>query len=428
MARKKNPNFRQMWIHAGGAGTASALVDIAEAVVQAGIVPSPRQVAVNFNGFPETISGQPDEVRRDLASAKDNEFFAGNINIAAQGNQPRVTVGYNFGNGQVNMNVDHADQHAVGRLRELVQRYLPDSSVASPAPDTTPSRFRKGVQVDNYRLIYRLGRGHSGEVWAADVVSPPQNVKLSPETRVALKLYFPHILGEHSQSLRIQREFSVAADLDHPYIVSIHDILISPSRAYAFIAMDLVDGEPLASRIPLGGMAERDVATLGLQLFEALRELHSMGAIHRDVKAANIMVTSASGNPISIKLLDLGIVSVVQEPSMTGSSVFLGSKHSAPLEQLMGRELDARADIYAAGSVLSHAFTGSPMYYAVGPEGAIVHRMLEAPELLDVSRYSEGSGQQLAEFVNRCIALDPSKRPFSAQHCVEELQKLLGDG
>jgi serine/threonine protein kinase len=283
-------------------------------------------------------------------------------------------------------------------------------------------RLIEGREIDCYRLETRLGQGHSAEVWKARVVRPPPGDLLDIDTAVALKVYLPFF--ESAQALRVHREFQVASEIDHPAIVRVHDVLLSPSRGYSFIAMDYVEGETLKKRIPSKGIASVDILAVARTLFDALRELHSRGILHRDVKAANVMVTSAIGMPMTVVLLDLGIVQIAGDQDITGTSVFMGSKHSAPPEQLEGKRLDNRADIYAVGSVLYHCYTGATMYDGEGAEAAIRRRMWEAP-LKVTAKTADASDISLVAFINRCISVEPADRPSSAAECLRELDNLL---
>lgn len=280
--------------------------------------------------------------------------------------------------------------------------------------------------IDSYRLLRRLGRGVSAEVWRARVESVPAGTDLTQGQEVAVKIYSRAIISGF-QALRIQREFAVASQLNHPHLAKVYDVLVSPSRPFhTFLVMEYLDGKTLKDYIsPLKAMRVKQIVRVGIQLFSALREVHSVNAVHRDVKAANIMVTNPAEEDITVKLLDFGIVSVQDEDSLTMGSMFLGSKHSAPLEQLTGEPLDHRADIYAAGTVLFHCYSGRPIYRQVGPEGAIVRRMLQRPETLDVRRATAGSeDEKLVSFINRCIAVDRVDRPESAHECISELNRI----
>jgi serine/threonine protein kinase len=283
----------------------------------------------------------------------------------------------------------------------------------------------KGMRLDAYQLDRRLGRGHSAEVWKATVMSQVPGVPLNSGATVAMKIYFPSLL-QGFQPIRIQREFTVAADILHDHLARVYDLLISPSRPFhTFMVMEFVDGPTLTDYITASGkLPPRRVARIGLQMFEALTELHSLGAIHRDVKASNIMLSNQTDDHLNIKLVDLGIVAVTADDRLTAASVFLGSKHSAPLEQLTGRELDERTDIYGAGSVLFHCLRGDPMYAGVGPEGAIVQRMISSPIRLTPDISADLDENELTEFVNSCIEVDPKNRPTTARECLEKLKRI----
>ena len=220
---------------------------------------------------------------------------------------------------------------ALQRSMSLGRRETGVTSAASGADNVVPRLLRPGHLLDVYRLEKRLGRGHSAEVWKATVVAAVPGVDLRPGVTVALKLYLPALL-QGFETLRIQREFAVAAELRHPHLARVYDLVLAPSRPHhAFMTMEFVDGPTLRALIESQGrLPANQVLILGEQLFSALEEIHSQGALHRDVKAANILVSSSAQSEFSIKLVDLGIVSVPSEERLTQASVFLGSKHSFP--------------------------------------------------------------------------------------------------
>lgn len=289
--------------------------------------------------------------------------------------------------------------------------------------------LRRGMKLDAYELETRLGRGHSAEVWKARVTKSIGGVDLSPGMTVAIKVYSPSLL-QGVQPLRIQREFNVAADLVHENLARVYDLVLSPSRPFhTFMVMEYVEGPSLKALIQQRGrLSTQDVLTIAQQLFSALVELHSVGAVHRDVKAANIMLTAHDQPSPVIKLVDLGIVTLETDDRFTAASMFLGSKHSAPLEQLTGGELDERTDIYGAGTVLYHCLLGRAMYQDIGPEGAIVRTMLSKPEhlLLD-AREQTRYELHLSEFINTCISVEARDRPRTALDCVNSIRELATD-
>ena len=324
---------------------------------------------------------------------------------------------------RLQIRAEHLDRIA----RLAANRGVSVEKVAELAPPKVAGRsLRRDLRIDAYQLDQRLGRGHSAEVWKARVVNEIPGVELRRGATVAMKFYLPSLL-QGFQPLRIQREFTVASDVLHENLARVYDLVLSPSRPFhTFMVMEYVNGPKLKSFIERRGPLKlAETLSIGAQVFSALVELHSVGAIHRDVKAANIMVASDDSS-VKIKLVDLGIVALAAEDKFTQASLFLGSKHSAPLEQLTGEELDERTDIYGAGSVLYHCIRGVPMYNGVGPEGAIVRKMLSVPERLTLD-YDGASPveRDVFTFVNRCIAVDPKARPESADACRKEILRFL---
>ena len=307
----------------------------------------------------------------------------------------------------------------------------PRSASAETIPSPVPAlggRFerslRKGMIVDAYQIEKRLGQGASAEVWCSTVIEPPSGVELKKDDHVAVKFYTipPH----GSQTIRIQREFDLGATAGHKHLARVFDLVISPSRPFhTFMVMEYVDGPTLKGHISsVGKLSALHTALIGIQLFEGLAELHSLEALHRDVKAANIMLSQSDGDDIEIKLVDLGIISVANDTRLTAHSSFLGSKHSAPMEQLTGKELDTRTDIYGAGSVLFHCFQGKPMYDGAGPEAAIVVEMINAPEQLKPTPNMSPAEEALITFINSCIAVKKEDRPASCDECLDALRKI----
>jgi hypothetical protein len=318
-------------------------------------------------------------------------------------------------------------------ITRLLQRaetteQAPEGNVSSRTPYAQwgPSP-RRGTLLDAYRLEKRLGRGHSAEVWKATLVRTVPGVDLSIGASVAVKIYLPGLLQDF-EALRIQREFSIATDIQHPNLATVFDLVLSPSRPFhTFMVMEYIDGPSLKDYISQhGSLSVGDTYTIARQIFMALAELHSLSAVHRDVKAANIIVASQLKHPIAVKLVDLGIVSVAAERRFTIASSFLGSKHSAPLEQLVGDELDERTDIYGAGSVLFNCLKGTPMYDGVGPEGAIVRKMLNQPEeLIWEMEGDELYNASFIDFINQCIRVNAAERPKTAAGCLELLDAMV---
>lgn len=418
--------------------------------------PSTKQFIL-IEGQSMSISGTLSEIHKkfdeiELSSIRNMhaQFYRDKTSTGKSTNRYSFLVSLKVLDGEMLVAAKGLDSKTYSTIASMLRSYLPVASKAKKAPRgmtrnakphekkalakkmpitsaseriSSHGNWRHGSIVDCYRLIRILGSGYSSEVWEAEVTNALDGLGLRIGEKVALKLYMPHVLRDRINSIRIQREFHIASEIVHPNIARVYDLVISPSRGHSFIAMQLVGGDTLRSRIPKNGMPHDDIVNIGLQIFSALEELHARRALHRDVKPANIMVTSPLGSPSEIVLLDLGIVSIDSEPSMTNTSIFLGSKHSAPIEQLIGGEIDQRTDVYAAGATLYHCFTGEPAYFREGPEGAIVKKMLSDP--IKIAKNGANSLEsRLIKFINRCIRVESSERFASARECIGELEKI----
>lgn len=461
MPRTPRP-LNESWQHTlVGASVLPAFLECADAALKSGILPTPGPEQITLVLPYEQITGTLGEVRQNLLPEDAAELQSASLKIAsaptatpapaptpgsafapqillarrAAGAQQQgtITLAVNASNQTASLNVQHAsDPSASRKLREFVRQKFQPIGVATdtlpsrpPAPSTGGAQTRdpglvRGREIDHYRIVKRLGAGFSGEVWQAEVVSTPPGVLLEPGQVVAMKQYFPSVLTRTADSLRIQREFRVASEVRHENLVTVHDLVISPSRPFcSFLVMEHVAGDTLRSKIPRRGLDWQQCIVIGKQLAAALTELHAYGALHRDVKPANIMVLPA--DTLVIKLLDLGIVSLVGERGLTEASAFLGSKHTSAPEQLFGDEIDERSDIYALGATLHHCYRGRPLYDEEGPVTAIVRAMMERPKNCIAKDGASEPERAFVEFINRCVSIDAASRPSTARSCAENL-------
>lgn len=170
---------------------------------------------------------------------------------------------------------------------------------------------------------------------------------------VALKL----IREGGEEPARIAAEARAAARLVHPNIVAVHDA--GDGRDFAWIAMELVIGEPLSALLARqGALAEADAARLGLQLLAALSHAHGRGVVHRDVKPANILLAmDERDGPGELRLGDFGLAQM-GAPDASKAGLMLGTPAWMAPEQVRGEAVDHRADLWAAGVVLYQCLTG----------------------------------------------------------------------
>src|SRR2546429_9145356 len=223
---------------------------------------------------------------------------------------------------------------------------------------------RIGTRLAGYRILEQVGQGGMSVVYRAE------HVRLGRPA--ALKLLVP-VLGDSGFAERFLRESQLAASIDHPSIVPVYDA--GEDDGLLYIAMACVEGSDLKTLIAKDGKlpVRRALRIVG-QIGSALDAAHARGLVHRDVKPANILV----GAEDRAYLSDFGVVKELASGGTTRTGSFVGTIEYGAPEQIEGREVDGRADVYALACVLYECLAGTPPFHRPS-EVAVLNAHLHAP-------------------------------------------------
>jgi eukaryotic-like serine/threonine-protein kinase len=260
-----------------------------------------------------------------------------------------------------------------------------------------------------------------GEVWRA------RDPRL--EREVAVKVLPAELAADRERLSRFEREARALAALSHPSIVTIYSV--EEAAGTRFLTMELVEGETLERRIPTEGMTLERFLSIAIPLAEALAEAHLRGVLHRDLKPANVMVT-AQGR---VKILDFGLAKLAQgQPddltmaetgsleAMTRQGQILGTVPYMSPEQIQGRGVEARSDIFSLGIMLYEMATGHRPFAGGSAVEVLSSILRDEPPPLGELR--PDLPQQLGRILRLCLAKAPDRRFQTAQDLRNQLEAL----
>jgi serine/threonine protein kinase len=258
------------------------------------------------------------------------------------------------------------------------------------------------------------------------------------ERIVAIKVLPEHLAASPEVHQRFEREARVISSLSHPHICTLYDI--GEDEGTHYLVMEYLEGETLAARLERGPLPIDEVLSMGIQIADALDRAHRSGVVHRDLKPGNVMLTAAG-----VKLLDFGLAKLHLSASPDGgtdlSRMLTEQPASAPLtvegtilgtfqymapEQLEGREVDARSDLFALGTLLHEMATGRKAFTGATQASLIGSIMQSSPP--PVSSLSELAPPAFDRVVQACLAKSPEDRWQTAHDVKLQLQWIAEGG
>jgi serine/threonine protein kinase/Tol biopolymer transport system component len=276
-----------------------------------------------------------------------------------------------------------------------------------------------------YEIQVPLGAGGMGEVYRARDTRLGRNV--------AIKILPAHFSSDPVRKQRFEREAKTISSLNHPHICVLYDVGHQDGMDY--LVMECVEGDTLAKRLEKGPLPLEQALKLGMQIADALDTAHHSAVVHRDLKPGNIMLTSTGA-----KLLDFGLAKVSAAPVVTGATQTVSTRQLAVTEegtvvgtfqymspeQVEGKELDGRSDIFSLGAVLYEMVTGQRAF--VGKSRLSVASAILEKEPEPISGIKPMTPLALERSVRKCLAKNPDQRWQSASDLASELNWIAEGG
>jgi len=282
-----------------------------------------------------------------------------------------------------------------------------------------------GKRLGPYEILSAIGAGGMGEVYRA------RDTRL--ERIVAVKILPDHLSDRTELRERFEREARTIASLNHPHICTLYDV--GHQNGTDYLVMEYLEGETLAERLKKGRLPVEQVLQYAIEIADALDKAHRKGITHRDLKPANIMLTKSGA-----KLLDFGLAKL-REPqaavanlsalptegsNLTAQGTILGTLQYMAPEQLEGKEVDARTDIFAFGVVIYEMATGKKAFEGKS-QASLIAKILET-DPQPITTLQPMTPPALDHVVRRCLAKDPENRWQTARDLELEMKSIQEGG
>jgi TolB-like protein/Flp pilus assembly protein TadD len=282
-----------------------------------------------------------------------------------------------------------------------------------------PMTLAPGTRLTHFQILDRIGAGGMGEVYRAT------DTKLGRD--VALKVLPAQLADDAERLARFQREARAVAALNHPHVVTIYSVDVA--EGVHFLTMELVEGQSLDQGIPERGLPAGRIVEIGGAIAEALAAAHAKGIVHRDLKPANVMVTPEG----RVKVLDFGLAkdmrpadatdATLTAAGRTAAGVVMGTPAYMSPEQVAGRAIDYRTDLFSLGIILYEMACGRRPFEGDSSAELASAILRDAPR--PVSEFRTDLPADLTRVIGRCLEKDPRQRIQTARDVVNELRESI---
>jgi len=276
-------------------------------------------------------------------------------------------------------------------------------------------------RLGQYQILAPLGAGGMGEVYVARDPSLGR--------KVAIKLLPVRLSGDKETLARFTREARSASALNHPNIVTIHEVGMDQGSGSPYIVMEFIDGRDLRSILSNGPLPNRRTLDIAAQIADGLAAAHEQGIVHRDLKPENVMVTKDG----YVKILDFGLAKIIRPAGEdedtaqldlpgTNPGTILGTVGYMSPEQATGKPLDFRSDQFALGAILYELSTGKPAFEAdnaIDTLSAILHE-----EVPSITRFNVQAPQPFCWIVERLLSKNADERYSSTRDLARDLRNI----
>ena len=306
-------------------------------------------------------------------------------------------------------------------VESLLAAYSQAENEFLEIPEGDSDALPNGTRLGPYEILGLLGQGGMGKVYKA------RDTRL--ERFAAIKLLRGDLAHDPETHERFVREARTVAGLNHPHICTLYDV--GQQDHADFLVMEYLEGETLHQRLERGPLPLEDVLRYAGEIADALDKAHSKGVIHRDLKPGNIMLTGTGS-----KLLDFGLAKLLHDvdpfallsrppagaQTISAPGVILGTPSYMAPEQLEGKEVDARTDIFAFGAIVHEMVTGKKAFDGHGGASVIAAILKETPAAL--SQHNARVPAELERIVAKMLAKDPNNRYATAAEILTDVRTL----